>query len=72
MSARSNADDDGLCSWGSCTMPRAARVRCRNVLGLPTGETYWLRKEHASRMVENCPRGDYIEERKTVQRAGRA
>jgi hypothetical protein len=71
MPARHKADDEGLCSWGSCATPSTARVRCRNVLGLPTAEAYWMCEEHARRMVENCPRGDFIEERNAVRHHGR-
>jgi hypothetical protein len=69
--APSEPDDDGLCSWGSCATPSAALVRCRNVLGLPTGEAYWLCAEHARRMVENCPRGDFVEARTAPVPRGR-
>lgn len=71
MPVRSNADDDGLCSWGSCTTPSAAWVRCRNALGLPTAEAYWMCEEHARKMVEHCPRGDFIQARKALKHRSR-
>jgi len=71
MPDRPQPDEGGRCCWGSCTTPAAARVRCRNVLGRPTGEAYWLCEGHARRMVAHCPRGDFIEARQAVGRRGR-
>ena len=71
MPTRSNAGADGLCTWAACTLPATARVRCRNVLGQPTAEAYWMCEEHARKIVEHCPRGDYIDARKDGPGRGR-
>lgn len=53
-----------LCEYGSCCEKATAKVRFCNALGWPTAESYWFCEHHAKAVTENCPRGDFVEERK--------
>ncbi len=57
---------DGKCEYGSCNNDATERVRFRNVLGMPTSEAYWYCHSHASNVVTNCPRGDFVDARKDL------